>query len=95
MDPVHYGMTSEDDWWLTPMLMDDSPCGTECPPDGCAESEPSTTTQATTTQLATTQATTPNQATTTQATTTQATTTQAVVDARDTGMYNNMFLRVN
>mmetsp|Transcript_10489 Transcript_10489/g.19070 ORF Transcript_10489/g.19070 Transcript_10489/m.19070 type:complete len:375 (-) Transcript_10489:232-1356(-) len=23
------------DWWLTPMLMDESFCGNECPPDGC------------------------------------------------------------
>ena len=27
--------TNKKDWWLTPMLMDDSPCGPTCPPDGC------------------------------------------------------------
>eukprot|EP00571_Detonula_confervacea_P016091 CAMPEP_0172310254 /NCGR_PEP_ID=MMETSP1058-20130122/11375_1 /TAXON_ID=83371 /ORGANISM="Detonula confervacea, Strain CCMP 353" /LENGTH=369 /DNA_ID=CAMNT_0013023031 /DNA_START=8 /DNA_END=1117 /DNA_ORIENTATION=- len=27
--------TNKDDWWLKPMLMDDSPCSPKCPPDGC------------------------------------------------------------
>jgi len=27
--------SSREEWWLEPMLMDDSPCGRACPPDGC------------------------------------------------------------
>ena len=27
--------TIADDWWYVPMMMDDSPCGPECPPEGC------------------------------------------------------------
>mmetsp|Transcript_24358 Transcript_24358/g.39939 ORF Transcript_24358/g.39939 Transcript_24358/m.39939 type:complete len:258 (+) Transcript_24358:545-1318(+) len=27
--------SNKSEWWLTPMLMNESPCGRECPPDGC------------------------------------------------------------
>ncbi|KAL7547206.1 hypothetical protein ACHAWF_010523 [Thalassiosira exigua] len=30
-----YKSGGTDEWWLKPMLMDYSPCGTICPPDGC------------------------------------------------------------
>lgn len=31
----HKSESRKKKWWLTPMLMDESPCGEECPPDGC------------------------------------------------------------
>ncbi|KAL7542082.1 hypothetical protein ACHAXR_011501 [Thalassiosira sp. AJA248-18] len=27
--------TNQMDWWIKPVMQDDSPCGPECPPDGC------------------------------------------------------------
>jgi len=30
-----YHKNNDDEWWMEPMLMDDTPCGPECPPDGC------------------------------------------------------------
>jgi len=27
--------SKRNEWWIQPMLMDESPCGDECPPDGC------------------------------------------------------------
>lgn len=31
----NYKESNKKDWWLTPMLMNESPCGEECPPDRC------------------------------------------------------------
>lgn len=30
-----YKKADNDEWWMKPMMMDNSPCGPECPPDGC------------------------------------------------------------
>ena len=28
-------MNNKKDWWMVPMMMEDSPCGPACPPEGC------------------------------------------------------------